>query len=227
MRTQFCYEQTPVLLTYGWTDRKNKNNISPQPEGRDIIPNKYISRVYCVHFNMLTSDTFSVYFVHPVAFTSHTGLTSFRVYCYILRVYWFIEYIKTQKILPKSMEKNPETFTVLGLLSVTINEIVTAARCTLVYGQRPLLTIFLIKNPSHNVWSTINPTCTIRKTYQKLRMIKYFNGYNKVNNPSYLTLCQDAANATRLLRHYAFTEFWSTIDSSVYHSEGVISHMLK
>ena len=30
----------------------------------------------------------------------------------------------------------PETFTVLGRLSVTISEIVTVAGCTLVYGKR-------------------------------------------------------------------------------------------
>ena len=37
---------------------------------------------------------------------------------------------------PKSLEKNPETFTVLGLLSVTINEILTVAGYTLIYGKR-------------------------------------------------------------------------------------------
>ena len=45
--------------------------MSPQPEERDIIQNKkYISRVPCV-FHPLTSDIFSVYFVHPIAFTSY------------------------------------------------------------------------------------------------------------------------------------------------------------
>ena len=103
--------------------------IFPSPQGRDIIPNEYISRVYWVHFHLLTSDTFSVYFVHPTEITSYTGLNSLRIYCYILCIYWFIAYIKTHKIFPKSLKKkNTETFTILGLLSVTIDEIVTVAK---------------------------------------------------------------------------------------------------
>ena len=70
MRTSFCDGQTPVR-TYGWTEYR-KTKISPHPQGRDIIPNKYISRVYFVHFHLLTSNTFPVYLVHPKAFTLYT-----------------------------------------------------------------------------------------------------------------------------------------------------------
>ena len=41
-----------------------------------------------------------------------------------------------KKIFSKSLKKNPETFTVLGLLSVKINEMVTVAGRSLVYGKR-------------------------------------------------------------------------------------------
>ena len=226
MRTWFCDGQTHVQ-TYGWIECcKIKNNMSPHPQGRDIISNNYISRVYWVHFHLLTSDTFPVYFVYPIAFTSYTGLNSLCVNSYKLRVYWFIaEHKKKKKKKRKKRKKKkkkryfrnhwiffPETFIVLRLLSVTINEthVVTVAGCTLMYGKT--MTIFLIKKTSHNVWSTLNPICTILKriffqwtidSYQKLYWMP-------------LPLCQDAANATRLLWHYAFTKFGRT---SIAHCE--------
>ena len=134
--TWFCDGQTPV---YGWTEyRENTNNISPHPKRRDIIPNKYISRTDCVHVHPLTSDTFPVYIVHPITFTSYTCLNSLRVFWYTLRVYWFIAYSKKKK---KRYYRNhwkfiPETFTVLGWLLDTINEIETVAGCTLFYRKR-------------------------------------------------------------------------------------------
>ena len=75
--------------SYGLMGGQNtvKKTVPPHQQGRDIIPNKYISRVYCVHFHLLTLDTFPVYFVHPPALTSYTELKSLRVYCYILCVY--------------------------------------------------------------------------------------------------------------------------------------------
>ena len=79
--------QTPIR-TYGWTEyRENKINMSPHTKVRDIIQNKCISRVHCVHFHPLISETFSVYFVDPIAFTLYVGLTSFRDYCFTLRLY--------------------------------------------------------------------------------------------------------------------------------------------
>ena len=43
--------------------------------------------------------------------------------------------LKKKKIFPKSLIFFPESFTVLGLFSVTINKIVTVAGWTLVYGK--------------------------------------------------------------------------------------------
>ena len=118
--------------TYGWTKyHQNKyNNMSPHPQGRDIIPNKYISRVYCVHFHLLTSDTFPVFFVPSIALTSYTGFLLHTARLLIYSVHY-----KKKKIFPKSLKfpppsPPPETLTALGLLSVTINEIVIAAGCT-------------------------------------------------------------------------------------------------
>ena len=62
----FATDRHPYGHMGGQNDVKIKI-ISPHPQGKDIILNKYISRVYCVHFHLLASDIFPVYFVHLIA----------------------------------------------------------------------------------------------------------------------------------------------------------------
>ena len=108
----FVMDRHPYGHMGGQNTIKHKQYVSPPRRERHNSKqvHLYISRDYCVHFRLLTSDTFLLYSVHTIAFTSWIGLDSFCVYCYILRLNRFIAYIKKPKDISEITENKFRNF---------------------------------------------------------------------------------------------------------------------